>query len=64
MLKDFKMPYAESHRLQFRAEAFNIFNHVNFANPGALLTSPATFGAISQDRNGARQVQLALKYSF
>jgi hypothetical protein len=64
MLKDFKMPYAESHRLQFRVEAFNIFNHVNFANPGTLLTSPDTFGAISQDRNGARQVQLALKYSF
>jgi hypothetical protein len=58
------MPYAESHRLQFRAEAFNVFNHVNFANPGTLLTSPDTFGAISQDRNGARQVQLALKYSF
>jgi hypothetical protein len=64
LLKDFKMPYAETHVLQFRAEAFNLFNHVNFANPGASLINPGTFGAISQDRNGARQVQLALKYSF
>lgn len=32
LMKNFT--FAESKRLQFRAEAFNIFNRVNFANPG------------------------------
>ncbi len=32
--KNFAMPYNEPHRLQIRFDAFNAFNHTDFANPG------------------------------
>jgi len=41
--KVFKLPW-ESQRIHFRAEAFNVFNNVNFTNPSLSLTSPGTFG--------------------
>jgi hypothetical protein len=36
----------ESQALQFRAEAFNVFNTPQFSNPSAALNSPSTFGRI------------------
>ncbi|MGH9659755.1 MAG: carboxypeptidase regulatory-like domain-containing protein [Bryobacteraceae bacterium] len=54
---------SESIRLQFRAEAFNAFNHVQFANPNTTITSTA-FGRISGQQNSPRDVQLALKLLF
>ena len=50
----------ESKRLQFRAEAFNLLNHANFALPENDLNSPA-FGQILQAAP-PRLVQLALKF--
>jgi outer membrane receptor protein involved in Fe transport len=50
------------HRLQFRIEAFNLFNQTRFANPGNQIGS-ATFGRITQADDG-RIIQLAVKYSF
>lgn len=64
ILKSFTMPWSENHRLEFRAEGFNLFNHVNFAPPSASILSPGNFGALSLTENDARQIQLALKYSF
>src|SRR5262249_54844593 len=60
--KVFRLPW-EGHKLQFRAEAFNAFNNVNFINPSLTLTSPATFG---QYRNTTppRVMQFALRYEF
>jgi hypothetical protein len=52
----------ERHQLQFRAEFFNLTNHANFSNPNASLISPS-FGRILS-ANTARQIQLAMKYSF
>ncbi len=49
--------------LQFRAELFNIFNHVRFADPG-LVFGTAQFGVISAQSNSPRQIQLALKLLF
>jgi outer membrane receptor protein involved in Fe transport len=53
---------ARSHRLQFRVEAFNLFNQARFSNPGNQIGTP-TFGRITAAEDG-RIVQLAAKYSF
>jgi hypothetical protein len=62
--KFFTMPYLEGHRLQVRAEAFNAFNTVNWANPSSLsLANPTTFGQITAAAD-ARVMQFALRYEF
>jgi hypothetical protein len=60
--KSFVMPW-EGHRLQFRAEAFNAFNHANFTNPSLSLQSPLTFGEF-QGTLPPRSMQFALRYEF
>ncbi len=70
--KRFSLPWSESHRLEFRINAFNVFNHVNFAldnNEVELLdiSSPSNFGRIQRTagpRGGAREVEFALRYAF
>jgi hypothetical protein len=52
----------EKQVLEFRAEAFNVLNHVNLLDPVATLTSSA-FGKI-QTANDPRVLQLALKFVF
>ncbi|MDX2034289.1 MAG: TonB-dependent receptor [Blastocatellia bacterium] len=62
--------------LQFRAEAFNLFNQANFANPTGIVTS-GNFGRATQmlasglgglsplfQIGGPRSIQLALKLQF
>jgi hypothetical protein len=56
------MPW-EGHRIQFRAEAFNAFNNVNFFNPSLRLDRPSTFGEF-QNVMPARVMQFALRYEF
>jgi len=53
---------AERASLQFRAEAFNLFNNVNFLNPDNILTDGA-FGQITAAQD-PRILQLALKIVF
>ncbi len=58
-------------RVQLRAEIFNIFDRANLANPGANRNAAASFGLITNTRNGGsapgigfgepRNMQLALK---
>jgi hypothetical protein len=57
--------FLERMRLQFRGEFFNIFNHPNFANPGATLGN-SNFSVITATAAGSnpRLIQLALKLSF
>ena len=50
-------------RLQFRAEAFNAFNRVQFGNPNANINSSA-FGVISSQQNMPRNLQLGLRVLF
>ncbi|MFN7938676.1 MAG: TonB-dependent receptor [Bryobacteraceae bacterium] len=52
----------DTHRLQFRAEAFNLFNRVNLGQPNAN-RSAAAFGRITA-AGTPRVIQLALKYQF
>jgi hypothetical protein len=64
LMKDFKMPW-EGHRLQFRTDAINVFNHVNFSGPSnASIINPGPFGTITSDVNGPRLLQLGLRYIF
>ena len=58
-------------RLQFRIEAFNIFNQANLGLPGRVAAAGSTsFGVITNtrfptgDSGSARQVQFALKAMF
>ena len=60
--KAFRLP-KEGQRLQFRAEAFNAFNHPNFTNPSLSLQSPQTFGEF-QGTLPPRSMQFALRYEF
>jgi hypothetical protein len=62
---------AGSVRLQFRVEAFNVFNQANLGLPGRVATVGSTsFGVITNtrfptgDSGSARQVQFALKVLF
>jgi outer membrane receptor protein involved in Fe transport len=54
-----------SHQVQFRMEAFNLFNTVNPGNPVSNLSSP-DFGQITSLAGGTapRILQLAVKYQF
>jgi Carboxypeptidase regulatory-like domain len=61
--KSFLMPWSDKHFIQFRAEAYNAFNHTNFADPGANINSP-TFGQITAQANANRVMQFALRYQF
>lgn len=59
-------PIRESIRLEFRAEAFNVFNRVRFGTGSTQLQSQ-TFGVLSGSAsqiNTPRQLQLALKLYF
>jgi len=55
-------PITEHHRIDFRAEAFNLMNHARFGNPSTAMNSP-TYGQILTARD-PRIMQFALKYAF
>jgi len=57
------IPFTESQKLEFRAEFFNLFNNVNWANPINTLNS-ANVGAIVATTTGPRVIQFGLKYNF
>jgi hypothetical protein len=67
LIKDTKI--TERMNLQFRSDAFDVFNHPNFGNPNLNVLS-SSFGVITSTRfpNGdfgsARQPQLGLKLIF
>ena len=60
--KNFRLPVNEVSKVEFRMEAFNVFNKTNFGAANSDRSS-ATFGTI-RSTFAARQVQLALKLTF
>jgi hypothetical protein len=62
LVKSFAL--TEHKRLVFRAEAYNLFNNVDFANPSLALSTPSTFGKISGVVNNPRLLQGALRFDF
>jgi len=55
--------FLERYQLEFRAEAFNLFNTPQFGLPNATL-GVATSGVISTVVNPQRELQLALRFAF
>jgi hypothetical protein len=53
----------EGHHLEFRGEFYNLPNIVKLGNPGTNFSSSSSFGTVTTATD-ARQVQLALRYSF
>ena len=56
--------FRESANVEFRAEAFNAFNHPIWNNPGVTVTDPGSFGIITSKGGQRRQIQLALRIQF
>jgi hypothetical protein len=64
--KSFQLGKDSSRRLDFRAEAFNVFNRTRFGT-GSLQLQSSTFGQLTSSSdllNTPRQLQLALKLYF
>jgi hypothetical protein len=61
MMKNFAIPAREGMYVQFRAEAFSLFNTPIFSKPGNTLGS--SLGKITS-ASGDRQIQFALKLVF
>ncbi|PYS07683.1 MAG: hypothetical protein DMG15_29615 [Acidobacteria bacterium] len=67
-----RIPIRESVTLQFRAEAFNVLNHVNFAFPNQVVFGgnsanygySESAGEITNTATTSRQIQFALKLLF
>jgi len=60
-LKSFRI--SDDTRLVLSAEAFNLFNRVQFGAPGTSYGS-STFGVISGQANAPRQIQLGLRLFY
>jgi len=61
--------WSEKYKLQFRAEAYNAFNHTNFALPSATNINDPNFGQITSTSSisgdqSARVLQFALRLDF
>lgn len=61
--RNFRIPLREAMRVEFRAEAFNLFNTPQLGQP-ALTLGTAQFGTISSTARANRQLQLGLKLLF
>jgi hypothetical protein len=61
--RNFRLRLNESSRLEFRAEAFNLFNTPQFGVPGTVLGNP-NFGIIASTARSNRQLQLGLRLLF
>jgi len=56
-------PFWHEHRLDFRADLFNLFNIADYAQPDSGVTD-GNFGQITGTVSSNRSVQLSLKYAF
>jgi hypothetical protein len=66
LYKNFKMPWSEKQRLQFRWESYNVTNSVRF-DPAAAnlsLTSLSAFGKLGTQLGTPRQMQFALRFAW
>jgi hypothetical protein len=62
LVKNFAI--TERQQVQFRAEAFNVFNHPLFSDGGNSSVTSPTIGLATSQQNSPRTMQFALRYSF
>ncbi len=56
-------PITEKTKMQFRAEGFNVFNHVGLNVPDTNVNS-ASFGAINKQATSSRELQFGLRLEY
>jgi len=58
--------WSEERKLEFRAEAFNLFNTVIFGSPNSDISNGANFGTVTSraNANGPRVLQFGLRFIF
>ena len=56
-------PFVGEARLEFRAEAFNVFNHTNLGTPERFVNTPQ-FGSVIMAATAARQIQFVGRLKF
>jgi hypothetical protein len=59
-----QLPLGGQRQLEFRAEAFNLFNNVILGTPVSDLNTGAQFGTVNTTANTARELQLGVKFLF
>jgi len=59
--RDFRL--AGQTKLEFRAEAFNVFNHTNYGTPERFVNTPQ-FGTVTMAATPARQIQFVARLKF
>jgi len=61
LIRNFRMG---NKTIQFRLEAFNVFNNPIWNDPNTTISSGALYGTINSTRKPMREVQLGLKFVF
>jgi hypothetical protein len=56
--------WGEDRRIEFRVEAFNLFNTVILGTPGHDISNRSSFGKANGTANSPRQLQLGAKFIF
>jgi hypothetical protein len=57
------IPFGNGRQLELRAEAFNLFNHINDGNPNVDITN-ANYGKITGMQGRSRQLQFGLRFVY
>jgi hypothetical protein len=64
LLKNFRLPWSETQRLQIRWEAYNALNHHVFDLPATLDIGSTTFGEVTGSASTARVMQFGIRWDF
>jgi hypothetical protein len=61
---DKEISITERVRTRFTVQAVNVFNHMQFADPGTDISNPSQFGVVSTQYGSPRFLSIGLKFDF
>ena len=64
LLKNFRLPWSETQRLQIRWEAYNALNHHSFGLPSSVDIGATNFGQVTGSASNARVMQFGVRWDF